>query len=96
MDLDRLTAFANAPERTRAELDQMKTNALARGNVEFAKMINESLLRRFPYQAKSGSGQTPQRYRSKVEPKRLTAAKRATCGWSSSFERIGRACLTTI
>ena len=58
MNRDRIEAIARDPARTRDELEQMKANALAKGDVEAAKVINDVLLERFPVRTKSGGGKT--------------------------------------
>lgn len=58
MDIERLEKIARGV-KTRAELEQLKTNVLARAGTEAAKLLNDILLERFPVHAKSSSGATP-------------------------------------
>ncbi|MDP3670900.1 MAG: hypothetical protein Q8R69_14565 [Telluria sp.] len=59
MDITRFEQLARDPRRTRADLESMKANALAKGLVEFAKIANEVLLERFSVVTKRGGGRTP-------------------------------------
>lgn len=59
MDIARFEQLARDLRRTRADLESMKANALAKGQVEFAKIANKALLERFPVVTKRGGGQTP-------------------------------------
>ena len=58
MDIDRLEQIARTV-KTREELEQLKSNALKRGEMEGAKLVNEILLERFPVRSKASSGATP-------------------------------------
>jgi hypothetical protein len=48
MNIDRVKAIASDPKRTRKELEQMRENATAQGNVEGRRVIEEVLQARFP------------------------------------------------
>lgn len=58
-DLLKLEETARRSSLTLADLEQMKVNALAKRNVEAAKLISEVILERFPVHTKVGSGRTP-------------------------------------
>lgn len=59
MDISRFEQLARDPRRTRAELETMKGNALAKGQVEFAKIAAEILAERFSPITRRGGGRTP-------------------------------------
>ncbi|HOX67497.1 MAG TPA: hypothetical protein PKV56_06490 [Burkholderiaceae bacterium] len=58
MTPERFEQFARQPARTREELETMRANALAKGNVELAHIAAEVLAERFPTQTKQRSGPT--------------------------------------
>ena len=59
MDIQEFERRARDPRRTRAELENMKANAAAKGAVEYARIADEILRERFPIKAKAGGGPTP-------------------------------------
>lgn len=59
MDIREFERRARDVSRTRAELEQMKANAVAKGAVEHARIADEVLRERFPIKARSGGGSTP-------------------------------------
>ena len=59
MDLKAFSTYANDPKRTRSELEQMKVNVVAKGELEAARMVDDVLLRRFPTRGRTGGGKTP-------------------------------------
>jgi hypothetical protein len=59
MDIERFEQIARNPCKTREELENMKKNALAKGNAEFAAIANEVILHRFPVQGRRSGGATP-------------------------------------
>jgi len=59
MDIQEFERRARDPRRTRAELENMRANAAAKGAVEYAHIADEVLRERFPIKAKSGGGPTP-------------------------------------
>jgi hypothetical protein len=59
MDIHEFERRARDTRRTRAELENMKANAAAKGAVEYARIADEVLQERFPIKAKSGGGPTP-------------------------------------
>ena len=59
MDIQRFERLVRDPRKTREDLENMKENALAKGNPEFAAIANEVLLRRFPIKSRRSGGATP-------------------------------------
>ena len=51
MDIQEFERRARDPRRTRAELENMKVNAVAKGAVEYARIADEVLRDRFPIKA---------------------------------------------
>ncbi len=60
MDIGRVKAIASDPKRTRKELEQMRQNAIARGNVEAQCYIETILRERFPGAAIALDREDPQ------------------------------------
>jgi hypothetical protein len=59
MDIERFEQIARDPRKTRQELENMKKNALAKGAAEFAAIVNEVILQRFPVKSRRSGGATP-------------------------------------
>jgi len=57
MDIRKLEAIARSA-KTRAELEQLKTNVLARGDAESARLVETVLTERFPVRTKQRGGTT--------------------------------------
>lgn len=69
MNTTQFERLARDPQRTRAELENMKANALAKGQAELANIANEVLRERFSVGARQRSGSTPTTavFRSRTE-----------------------------
>lgn len=70
MDIERFTAIANDPARTRAELEQMRERALAKNLTNYVQVIENVLRTRFSKKpTKRGGGGTPTTavFRSRTE-----------------------------
>lgn len=59
MDIQEFERRARDPRRTRAEIETMRSNAAAKGAVEYVRIADEVLRERFPIKAKAGGGPTP-------------------------------------
>ena len=60
MDIERFATLVRNPTRTRAELEQMRANALAKNLHDFVQVVDDVLRERFPNKpTKKGGGKTP-------------------------------------
>ena len=59
MNLHRFETIVRDPCRTQADIENMRRNALDKGEIECAKIASEVLCARFPKRSKRGGGATP-------------------------------------
>ena len=80
MDIDRFASQVNNPRRTKDELVQIRANAVAAGNVEFARIAQDALDNRFPgwnSVRSKRSGATPTTVSFRGDERRYPTAKEA-------------------
>lgn len=79
MDIERFETIAKVPTRTKDDLIQMRTNALSKGEREFAAIAEEVLNERFPtwQKLKKSSGPTPTTANFKSESRDFDTGKDA-------------------
>lgn len=77
MDITQFEARARNPSLTRAELESLVENALAKGNKEFDAMAAEVLRERFPTAKRKSAGATPTTASIKGRVEQLASGKDA-------------------
>ncbi len=80
MDIERFVRLVSDPRRTKTELNQMRENAIQRGESEFARIVHDELNRRFPGWDEVHSkrvGATPTRVAFRGVERRFETAKGA-------------------
>ncbi len=80
MDRERFKSLVNDPRRTRQEIDQMRRNALDKGEIELAYLAEKALDNRFPgwnRGIRKAGGATPTLASFRGEERRFPMAKEA-------------------